>query len=288
MTTGAGSANPPQDQVDTVMAAWSWGGEPEAGRRSHGGSGNDAPTPFNTRAVTSERGSGEETSTSNTPEASPDSSELQASANSASESPPLKDLGSLRRRRSSAPFNMVGAPAVGPTRPPLTPSLDRRTRRELLGNRKASNYPTEDAHFRDHRDSVQVYHRRMLRNSISEHKQEEAAPSHTLEHQLAGAAADAATYRGRRASSSGHADGMKRAAVVPMPSCPSRPINCVAKLVRSPDRGIEREGSSTHWLDLVGERHRPSQGVGGERAVPPPISGKIPGGFLVLTHEPRP
>ena len=61
-------------------------------------------------------------------------------------------------------------PSPGVIPATLPPSASAKTRRQLLGNRKASEYPQEADHFSSHRDSLILAHKKMLLGALKPSK----------------------------------------------------------------------------------------------------------------------
>lgn len=295
-------------QVDTTLAGWSWGPDPDARRDSNS---TMAPTPVNTQAFNSQRKSEHESSVSNSPVSSP-TVELPTRSDSLwsrsrSPSPPVDEALAVRRRMS-APSSMLGA-AASPTRPALSPGVDRRTRRELLGSRKPSNYPAEELHFKDHRDSVQLYHERLIRRDDEEQVERVASSQSGPSRSRAAVEPKIDSLRHSTWSRPKIRDNFSASA-----GPQSKPINSIAKQVRSPDKDeggdqqLQTQGES--WLALsapVVQQHQQQPGQqpptpshessssssdsrrslsGSSTATATPLHRKATDRFLVLTSRP--
>lgn len=148
-------------QVNTKLAAWSWGFDPTQIYVYEGSP--DQPTTVSANSGKAQHAHNTDSSSSTKPSWQP-----TFDSGSSDEPSPLLEADTMtQRRRSSAPAVIVEPTAnviesipheVAPSPPNVTASK----RRKLLGNRKDSNAPNEDEHFKDHRDSLMLAHERIF------------------------------------------------------------------------------------------------------------------------------
>ena len=257
--------------VNTNLTAWSW-----SSSRSQVGHDGTAQAPdIDTNVIVNEKPSNHVVLTD------PDSpnSDLFSDAQDKCETSSSRSEGdsdnpqpddSLNQRRRSTSSSEVRAPAGVPfkTSPsPYSPSssgICKATRKELLGNRKHSDLPTEEDHLSFHRDSLVLSHERLHpRNARSKkqtetytnqraHTKDEPHPMPTIRYHES---YPTSTQQFAPLQASMYTDntpsGSAGSAITE-----TRPINALAKKVRTPARKSSQghdKSQSGRWLYLTDE-----------------------------------
>ncbi|KAL9058348.1 MAG: hypothetical protein Q9162_001803 [Coniocarpon cinnabarinum] len=277
--------------MNTNLVAWSWGSDhsESTGSRNSGpcksknvGIATDAPSEHSVEDGKRPQGPSTKSKRSSK------SVHVQAADTTghSNAETPMEDDELIHCRRATDPTSKPLAGGIFKSSPrpysPQSSGISKQIRKQLLGNRKPSNLPADEEHFKSHRDSLMLTHQRLWNGHSDamgvegEMSNERGGTGTDNEAQVQTMQCNADTGQ----ESDVHADQHQSDCETHRSSrdaTESRPINSIATLVRSPSKGIPKNARPDKhggWLSLSEE-------------LPSPTSKSAPSGSLSPSLEPQ-